>query len=289
MVNKKEIIGRPVIEDPDSGEKIELGQPIIIKKFEKESTQATLFVIKEALEEFYRRRSERKEREGEQDFQYMHNPMGPLSKSAKEIKEGGDLTIPLAILEAVRGEIQQEFEVLESLEPDAENQITEEKIEITRQADFEKEMHYQETSDVLFSNADYETPTRDNLLEFLRETKEMIKKLGKEDVEEEYGSSKSRDIVRKVFRSKMLTDVPAIERYETNRHIVGDYREIIGVINQRLLGCRDTIGDKLLRYANDPQEKFVTVIKLLLSETRKMELFLSQLEGERNERIAKER
>ena len=290
MTNKKEIIGRPVIEDPDSGMKIELGQPVLNEEFEGESVAATLPVIKEALEEFYRRRSKRKEREEGRDFQYIYDPMSPLRMSEVAIeKEDGDLTMPLAILEAVKGEVQFEFDMLDSLEPTVENQTTEEKIETTRQADFEKEMHYQEAADVLFSNIGYETPTHGELIEFLRETKEMIKKLAKEDKREGYGGTTDEDTLKKVFRSKLLTDVPAIERYEANRHVTGDYREIMEVVGSRLLSFRDTIGDILLKYVNNPQEEFVTNMKRVLVEMRKAELFLSQLEGERNERIAKER
>lgn len=289
MAYKEEKIGRPIIKDPDSGAKIELGHPLLNKKFEKESTQATLFVIKEALEEFYRRRFELGEKEEGRDFQYLHNPMDPLLTSEKEIKkEAGDLTIPLIILEAARGEVQSEFDFLDYIEPDAEDQVTEEKIETTRQADFEKEKHYQEAADTLFSSANYETPTHDDLIEFLRETKEIIRRIATEKVEGYY-SAKNRDIVKKVFRSQVLTNVPAIERYETNHHVTDDYREIMEVINSRLLSSRNTIGDLFLKYVNNPQEKFITEMKRLLAETRKMELFLSQLEGERNERIAKKR
>ncbi|MDO8676230.1 MAG: hypothetical protein Q7K16_01060 [Candidatus Azambacteria bacterium] len=281
----QEKLGNPVIKDPENGADKELGQPIIEEEFEKESVEATLVAVKEALEEFYRRRSSREEQTAF-ILQVMRDPMRPFMVSEKEIKkEDGDVTIPLAILEAVRGEIQYEYDTMNSLELDAENQSENEKIETLRQDDFEKELHYQEASDVLFSHADYERPTHDDLLKRLSETKGYIRKLAKEEEKKYKGAEEGG--VERIFRSRLLTDVPAIERYEIGRHTTRDYREIMDAINASLLGYRDRIGDVLLQYAHDPQETFVSDIRQSLKETRGLELILSQLEGERNERVAK--
>lgn len=282
----REKIGRPVIEDPEKGANIELGQPIIKEEFEKESVEATLDVVREALGEFYRRLSSREERAA-LILQAMRDPMKPYEMSVKELKkENGDMTIPLAVLEAVRGEIQYEYDILNALELDTENQNENERFEAVRQTNFEKEMHYQEATDVLFSHTDYERPTRDDLLKCLSETKESLRKLAKEE-EIKYSGTEEGGDIKRIFRSKLLTDVPAIERYEIGRHTTRDYREIMDVINSRLLSYRDEIGAMLIQYTNNPQEKFLSGIRHFLRATRKLELFLSQLEGERNERIAK--
>ncbi|MBI2635018.1 MAG: hypothetical protein HYW79_00505 [Parcubacteria group bacterium] len=282
----QEKLGRPVIEDPENGKDKELGQPVIEEEFEKESVEATLAVVREALEEFYSRRSSREDQTA-LFLQTMRDPTEPLTISVEEIKkEDGDVTIPLAILEAVRGEIQYEYDALNSFELDAENRSENEKIETLRRDDFEKELHYQEASDVLFSHADYERPTHDDLLKYLSKIKGYIRKLAKEE-EEKYKGAGESESKNRILRSRLLTDVPAIERYETGRHTTRDYREIMDAIDANLLGYRDQIGAALLQYANDPQEMFVSYIKQSLKETRRLELILSQLEGERNERVAK--
>lgn len=274
------------MEDPENRANIELGQPIIEEKFEKESVEATIYAIEEALGEFYRRRSVRNPRTAS-DLQVMRDPMRPYAASIEEIKkEDGDMTIPLAILEAALGEIQLEYDILNSLDLDAENQSANEKVEAMRQSDFERGAHYQEAADVLFSHEDYETPTRDELLEYLGEAKTYIRKRAKEE-EKKYGGAGKGEGVNRIFRSRLLTDVPAIERYETGRHITGDYHEIMDVISQLLFNHRDRVGTMLLQYARDPQKMLANEIKPLLKEIRNLELLLSQLEGERNERIAK--
>ncbi|MDO8561161.1 MAG: hypothetical protein Q7R91_03015 [bacterium] len=283
MANHEEKIGRPSIEG--EGASVELGQPVFEDTLEKESVEATLDVVKEALEEFYRRRGARED-QAAFGLQVMHDPMKPFAVSVEEIKkENGDMTVPLAVLEAARGEIQYEYDTLSSYELDAENQSTNEKAEATRRVDFEEEQHYQEATDVLFSHAGYETPTQEDLFGFLEETKNYIRKIAKEE-EKKYREAEDGAGMR-IFRARLLTDVPAIERYENGQHTTRDYREIMDVVGSRLLSYRDRIGTMLLQYANDSQKGFIVELKLLLGETRKLELFLSQLEGERNERIAK--
>lgn len=279
----KEKIGKPVIED-EGGQSIELGQPVINKEFEKESAEATLVVIKEALDEFYARKSSR---EGDKKYWRHLKPENDKLKLYKiaenEIKkENSDLMIPLAILEAAKGEIQFEYDTLNSADQDDENQKLNERLAELSQFYFEKEMHYQEAADFLFSHAGYETPTHEELLEYLGSVKEKIKKLA---VEEKEGAE-SGENVTKIFSSRLLTDVPAIERYETGRQVTADYSEIMDTINSLLLSVRNRIGDILVYYLNPPIN-FIDDMGQSLKEARKIELFLSQLEGERNERIAK--
>src|SRR3989338_10808902 len=126
---------------------------------------------------------------------------------------------------------------------------------------------------------------------FRSKTKELIKKLAKEE-EKFRGAEEGESIGKRLFRSKLLTDVPAIERFETGRETTRDYREIMDVINSRLLAERERLGVLLLQYGVlQYGEDFKTVFYDKMAKTlvgvRQMELFLAMAEGERNERIAK--
>ena len=217
----------------------------------------------------------------------MRDPMRPHTVSVEKFKKKSrDVTIPLAVLEAVRGEIQYERAAIDEREPDAEETEMNERVEEARQTNFEKDMHYQEAADVLFSHADYDVPSREDLLEWLGETKGFIRKMAKEE-EEKYRDAEEGGGIGRIFRSRLLTDVPAMERYQAGQQTTGDYREIMGVVEDRLLSYRERVGTLLLEYANNPKKELVSEMHAQLKEARKLELFLSQLEGERNERIAK--
>jgi len=118
-------------------------------------------------------------------------------------------------------------------------------------------------------------------------------KIGRPGIKDpEGGAEEGEGIGKRPFRSKLLTDVPAIERFETGRETTRDYREIMDVINSRLLAERERLGVLLLQYGVlQYGEDFKTVFYDKMAKTlvgvRQMELFLAMAEGERNERIAK--
>lgn len=285
-MKRQEKIGKPTIEDPETGTNIELGQPVLKEEFEKESIEATLPVIEEALREFYNRRASRDDR-ASIALQMMHNAKLPYSFAQRELQKGNGAVIALAILESARGEIQYNQSLIESYVLDSEDTTKNQELEIRRQKNFEQDMHYQEASDILFSRDGYEVPTKKDLIIWLGETKKLIKKSAKEEEEKFRGAEQGESIGKRVFRSKLLTNVPAIERFETGQETTRDYREIMDVTQGRLLAERDRLGSLLLEYANDSKANFYDEMTKTLVEVRQMELFLAMAEGERNERIAK--
>jgi len=179
---------------------------------------------------------------------------------------------------------------MESHELESEEEVKNQEAEIVWQKNFEKDLHYQEVADILFSHDEYGVPEKPDFIEWLGKTKELIKKLAKEE-EKFRGAEEGESIGKRLFRSKLLTDVPAIERFETGRETTRDYREIMDVINSRLLAERERLGILLLQlgglYENDSKKIFHDEIVETLVGVRQMELFLAMAEGERNERIAK--
>ena len=175
-MSKMEKIGRPSIKDPESGADIELGQPVFEQEFEKESIEATFPVIKEALDEFYRRRASH-DQQTAFALQVMRNADQPYTFATQELNKEKGATVALAIIESAQGEIQYEQDLMESYELESEDTTKNQEVEIKRQKNFEQDLHYQEAADVLFSHYGYNIPTRPDFIEWLGETKEMIKKL----------------------------------------------------------------------------------------------------------------
>lgn len=280
-----EKIGRPSIEE--EGTSIELGEPVLNEEFAKESIEATFPVIKEALDEFYTRRANR-EQQAAFALQVMRDAERPYTSAVAELgKEKGKVLLALAIFESVRGELQYERGLFDAYELESEDTEKNQQVEIKRQENFEKDAHYQEAADVLFSHDEYDVPERADFIEWLGETKGFIKKLASEEEEKFRGTAEGEGVGQRIFRSRLLTDVPAIERFETGSETTRDYREMMDLVESRLLAERERIGTVLLQYVNDQKTEFLHEMAAALTATRSMELFLSMLEGERNERIAK--
>ncbi len=285
-MSKTEKIGRPSIKDPESGTDIELGQPVFEQKFEKESIEATFPVIKEALDEFYMRRASH-DQQTAFALQVMHNTEQPYAFATLELSKEKGATMALAILESAQGEIQYEQDLMESYELESEDTTKNQEVEIKRQKNFEKDLHYREATDVLFSHYGYNVPIKPDFTIWLGETKELIKKLAKEEEEKFRGEEEGESIGKRIFRSKLLTNVPAIERFENGQETTRDFREVMDVINNRLLAKREYLGTLLLQYVNDPKSEIYEEMAKTVVEARQMELFFAMAEGERNERVAK--
>lgn len=289
-MSKTEKIGKPSMVDLESGANIELGQPVLENEFEKESIEATFPVIKEALDEFYMRRAQR-DKQAAFALQVRHDTERPYALATRDLAKGRNATLALAIIESAQGELQYERSVLESYELESEDSDKNQEIEIKRQKNFEKDQHYQEVTDILFSHAEYGVPEKSDFIEWLGKTKKIIKKLAKEE-EEKFDNAESDEengsvISNRIFRSRLLTDIPAIERFETGRETTRDYREIMDVLNSRLLGERERLGTLLLEYLNGSKAELYDEMAKTVVGVRQMELFLAIAEGERNERIAK--
>lgn len=275
------------MEEPESRANIELGEPFINEEFTKESLEATFPVIKEALDEFYQRRASR-DQQVAFALQTMRDAERPYTFAIAELgKENGNATLALAILESVAGEIQYERSLMEIYELESDDTAKNQEIEEKRQANIEKEAHFQEAADILFGHDGYAVPVRADFIEWLGETKGFIKKLAAEEEEKFLGIEQGEGVGKRIFRSRLLTDVPAIERFGAGQETTRDYREIMDVVESRLLAGRERIGTLLLQYVNDPAAGLKSEMAKLLTELRKTELFLSMLEGERNERVAK--
>ncbi len=284
---KTEKIGRPSIKDPEGGADTELGQPVFEQEFEKESIEATFPVIKEAIDEFYEKRFSH-DKQINRTLQIIRDAERTRDFAIEKLKkESGDATLALSIIESARGELQLARDIMESYELESEDASTNQEIETKRQKNFEQDMHYQEATDILFSHDGYDVPIKPDFIEWLGETKELIKKLAKEEKEKFRGAEEGEGIGKRPFRSKLLTDVPAIERFETGQETTRDYREIMDVINSCLLAERDRLGILLLQYANGSKAEIYDKMAKTLVGVRQMELFLAMAEGERNERIAK--
>lgn len=274
-----EKIGRPSIEE--EGVKVELGEPVVEEQYEKETIEATLTVIKEALQEFYILRQNH-DKGAATVLQVMRDAERPYVFAGRALEhKDADARLALAILEAVRGELQLERSILESDDQDVGHGIQEK-----REANLEKDAHYQEAADVLYSRDRYGVPDRPEFIEWLSATKEVIKKLAKEE-EEKYKGIEPGEGPVSIFRSRFLTDVPAIERFEFGKETTRDYNEIMNLVESRLLSYRDEVGTLVLQWASEPEPHFTNEMAKNLLEIRKLELFLSRLEGEQNERIAK--
>ncbi len=286
-MSKTEKIGRPEIRDPESGASIELGQPIFEQEFEKESIGETFPVVKEAMREFY----DRHFRRGEQinrTLQIVNDAERTSDFAIEELKkENGNATLALSIIESARGELQFIRDIMESYELESEDTQKNQKIETERQKNLGQDMHYQKAADILFSHDGYGVPSKPDFIEWLSETKKMIKKLAKEEEEKFRSTEEGEGIGRRPFRSLLLVDIPAIERFETGQETARDYREIMDVINSRLLAERDRLGTLLIQYSNASEASIYDEMAKTLSGVRQMELFLAMAEGERNERIAK--
>jgi len=77
-------------------------------------------------------------------------------------------------------------------------------------------------------------------------------KIGRPGIKDpEGGAEEGEGIGKRPFRSKLLTDVPAIERFENGRETTRDYREIMDVIESRLLAERDRISFFVAAHIND--------------------------------------
>ena len=277
-MSKIEKIGRPGIKE-------------FKQEFEKESIEATFPVVKEALSEFYEKYFSR-DKQINRTLQIIRDAERTCDFAIEILKkEDGDATLALSIIESARGELQYERDLMESHELESEEEVKNQEAEIVWQKNFEKDLHYQEATDILFSHDEYGVPEKPDFIEWLGETKELIKKLAKEEEEKFRGAEEGEGIGKRPFRSKLLTDVPAIERFETGRETTRDYREIMDVINSRLLAERERLGILLLQlgglYENDSKKIFHDEIVETLVGVRQMELFLAMAEGERNERIAK--
>ena len=277
-MSKIEKIGRPGIKE-------------FKQEFEKESIEATFPVVKEALSEFYEKYFSR-DKQINRTLQIIRDAERTCGLAIEILKkEDGDATLALSIIESARGELQYERDLMESHELESEEEVKNQEAEIVWQKNFEKDLHYQEVADILFSHDEYGVPEKPDFIEWLGETKELIKKLAKEEEEKFRGAEEGEGIGKRPFRSKLLTDVPAIERFETGRETTRDYREIMDVINSRLLAERERLGILLLQlgglYENDSKKIFHDEIVETLVGVRQMELFLAMAEGERNERIAK--
>src|SRR3989338_437825 len=278
-MSKIEKIGRPGIKE-------------FKQEFEKESIEATFPVVKEALSEFYEKYFSR-DKQINRTLQIIRDAERTCDFAIEILKkEDGDATLALSIIESARGELQYERDLMESHELESEEEVKNQEAEIVWQKNFEKDLHYQEATDILFSHDEYGVPEKPDFIEWLGETKELIKKLAKEEEEKFRGAEEGEGIGKRPFRSKLLTDVPAIERFETGRETTRDYREIMDVVNIRLLTARKRLGVLLLQYGVlQYGEDFKTVFYDKMAKTlvgvRQMELFLAMAEGERNERIAK--
>jgi len=276
-MSKIEKIGRPGIKE-------------FKQEFEKESIEATFPVIREAIGEFYEKHFSR-DKQINRTLQITRDAERICEFAIEKLKkEDGDATLALLIIESARGKLQYERDLMESHELESEEEVKNQEAEIVWQKNFEKDLHYQEVSDILFSHDEYGVPEKPDFIEWLGKTKELIKKLAKEE-EKFRGAEEGESIGKRLFRSKLLTDVPAIERFETGRETTRDYREIMDVINSRLLAERERLGILLLQlgglYENDSKKIFHDEIVETLVGVRQMELFLAMAEGERNERIAK--
>ncbi|MDO8574938.1 MAG: hypothetical protein Q7R61_01545 [bacterium] len=286
-MSKTEKIGRPSIKDPEGGADTELGQPVFEQEFEKESIEATFPVIKEAIDEFYGRRFSH-DKQINRTLQIIRDAERTCDFAIEKLKkENGDATLAISIIESARGELQLARDIMESYELESEDASANQEIETEQQKNFEQDMHYQEATDILFSHDGYDVPIKPDFIEWLGETKELIKKLATEEEKKFRGAEEGEGIGKRPFRSKLLTDVPAIERFETGQEVTRDYREIMDVINSRLLAERDRLGTLLLQYANDSKAEIYDEMAKTLVGVRQMELFLAMAEGERNERIAK--
>ena len=275
------------MKEPGSGADIELGQPVFEQRFEKESIEATFPVIGEALNEFYAKR-ENRDQQAALKIQAIRNARRMCDFAIEELKkENGNATLSLSILESARGELQFEQLTIESYELESEDTAKKQEMETKRQRNFEQDLHYQEATDILFSHNEYGVPSKPDFIEWLGETKKILKNLAKEEEEKFRGAEEGEGIGKRPFRSRLLTDIPAIERFETGRETTRDYREIMDVVNIRLLTARKRLGTLLLQYANDPKAGIYDEMAKTLVEVRQMELFLAMSEGERNERIAK--
>jgi len=289
-MSKTEKIGQPRIKDPEGGADVELGQPVFEQEFEKESIEAIFPVIREALDEFYKRRINHNETAFILGVTRNIENIYSLAR-AELMSKNSDATLAISIIESARGELQYERNSIEFSELESEDKVTNQEREIVRQKNFEKDLHYQEATDILFSHDGYGVPTRPDFTDWLSETKKMIKKLAKEEEEKFRGAEEGEGIGKRPFRSKLLTDVPAIERFENGRETTRDYREIIDVIESRLLAERDRISFFVAAHISDSKSlSTLSTLKpmaKLLANIRKTELFLAMAEGERNERIAK--
>ena len=286
-MSKTEKIGRPSIKDPESGIDIELGQPIFKQEFEKESIEATFPVIREAINEFCERRFSH-DKQINRTLRIIRDAERTCNLAIEKLKkENGNATLALSIIESARGELQLARNIMESDELESEDAAKNQEIETRQQKNFEQDMHYQEVTDILFNYNGYDVPTRPDFIEWLGETKELIKKLAKEEEKKFRGAEDSESIGKRPFRSKLLTDVPAIERFEIGQETTRDYREIMDVVDSRLLAERERLGTLFLLYANDSEAKIYDEIAKTLVGVRQMELFLAMAEGERNERIVK--
>lgn len=286
-MSKIEKIGRPSIKEPESGTDIELGQPVKELEFEKESIEATFPVIKEALDEFYAKRASR-DQQTALSLQVMRDTELPYVFATRDLEKGKEANLALVILESVRGELQLTKNLIELRELESENSAENKEMETEQQKLFEQDLHYQEASDLLFSRDGYDVPTRQDFIEWLGETRGLIKKLAKEEEEKFRGAEEGAGIGQRPFRSRLLTDIPAIERFETGQETMRDYRQIMDVLDNRLLVEREHLGTLLLRYADDNKmEIYYNEMAKTLASARQMELLLAMAEGERNERIAK--
>ena len=278
-----EKIGSPRFEDPEGGVNVELGQPVWGEGLERESIEASLPAVKEALHEFYSMRAAREE-EAAFAIGVIRDRESIYKSAAKGVsKENLDFTLALTVLESARGEFQYRRMLIESQDESVEHGIQDK-----REGLMEKEAHYQEASDVLFS-ADEQysgVPDRGDLIQWLAERKQFIKEQAK-DEEEKYKGREPGEGNGLIWRPRLLTDVPAIERFEKNQETTRDFNEIMNLLESYTLSMRDYMGGLVMEYANDPSERFKDAMAKNLRDIRKLELFLSQLEGERNERIAK--
>lgn len=271
------------MEEPESGANVELGHPVIVEEREKKLVEATLPVVEDALHEFYKMRGGRDKQAG-LALQAMRNPeiVFKIASDDLERKEP-DTTVAIAILESVRGELQLQRQYIEGADegvgPEAQAE---------REGFIEKDLQYQEAEERLFSaDESYgELPVRDDLMEWFSVMKEDIKKMAKAE-DEKYRDAEQGEGIGRIWRSRLLTVVPAIERFLANKEIVRDYDEVSELIDANLRSLREEAGNWVMQYANDPKAFFRKKMREKLVDIKETESFLAMLEGERNERIAK--
>ncbi|MBI2637305.1 MAG: hypothetical protein HYW88_00255 [Candidatus Sungbacteria bacterium] len=262
-------LGRPHI--TEEGQDIELGQPRIVETTEEIDQQFKKYerVLEKALVDFlnYFNKGKTAEKSGvERLIAIIREDMTGEDK---------DITIPLALIEAV----QFSLEHIENRVEDKKDagDIPVETDVAARETARAYMRDFGEIEDFLFSRSDFsdDLPNRSDLLEWLNGEKKFIENNAKEIKDEKQ---------RQQYESLLKSDVPSFDRYLKGLAGEFDCRVVIEHVAGTIALQRDALKDLFHEYIETNQDELKPEMESKLRVIYIMRSFRAILLGEQNEK-----
>lgn len=237
-------------------------------------------VIEDALQEYLNisAKENRSQITFIEDTENEEDPDNIFSAVKKELKESKPI-LALAVIEAGLYSVNKQREFLESKRgkrKTVEGEPLEDRINFLRSL----AIRYERTENFLFTHSEFfgSLPDRDNALEWMADEKRHIEKLAKDEKKEE--------ALKKIYKSKLMSEVPAYERFLTGRQVIHDYDFVLSSMESWIQATREVIADGLPSSLTKKDDTKLDQLKKDLKSIHTLRSLIAILEGERNEKIA---